>query len=347
MSHISKNAIPSKFHLDHIIRLTNQVGILQHAKFSLPNYHHGYCLDDNARALQLVSFARSTYNIKDYDHLIDTYLNYILYLQNDDGRFKNFLSFENHFLDDVGSDDSFGRAIMALGIVMQLDQRSYINQIVTYLIDKSYNWLTETKSIRTAAYIICGLYAIHSSKKYDKDVSITVKKLANLIMDHYAANSNEKWPWFEKEITYDNALIPYALFLSNDILKEQRLSEVALQSTIFLDSILFQNEYLSIIGNDGWYSFKKEISNIGQQPIEIPSLILLYQKIRHNYPNIKLKGSAKKCYAWFFGDNNIKQSLYNKETKGCADGIEKNTINFNQGAESTMSLWQSYLFINY
>lgn len=347
MSEITYSVIPFKLHLDHIIRLTNQVGILQHARFSFPDYHHGYCLDDNARALQLATIARSTFNTSEYDHLIDTYLAYILYIQNEDGTFKNFLSFENHFMDQIGSDDSFGRAIMALGITMKLDQRPHINRILTDILDKSYDRLSQTLSIRTAANIICGLHAIHTSQKYSNDLISKIKSLAELIIGHYDLNSEKNWHWFEKKITYDNALIPYALFLSNEILNDQRSEEIALLSTIFLDSVLFKGDYLALIGNNGWYSKNTIISTIGQQPVEIPSLILLYKKINEKYPQIKLKGTSQKCYQWLFGKNNINISLYDKDTKGCYDGIEKSTINYNQGAESTISLWQSYLFYNH
>ncbi|MCI0922012.1 hypothetical protein [Sphingobacterium rhinopitheci] len=347
MSEITYTAIPFKLHLDHIIRLTNQVGILQHARFSFPNYHHGYCLDDNARALQLTAIARAIYNTSEYDHLIDTYLSYIMYIQNNDGTFKNFLSYENEFLDEIGSDDSFGRTIMALGITMEMDQRVHISRIITDIIDKSYDRLTQTLSIRTAAYIICGLHALHYSRKYSKDIRLKIKTLADFIISQYERNATNEWHWFEEYITYDNALIPYALFLSNEIIKDHRYEEVGILATIFLDSILFKGEYLALIGNNGWYSKNQPISTIGQQPIEIPSMILLYKKINLRYPQIKLKGTSQKCYEWLFGKNNIKQSLYDKETKGCSDGIEKNTINYNQGAESTISLWQAYLFFNH
>ncbi len=338
---------PSKLHLEHIRRLTNQVGILQHAKFSLPNYHHGYCLDDNARALQLTILAKSKYKTNEYDDLIDTYLAYIMYVQNTDGSFKNFISFENCFLDEKGSDDSFGRAIMALGIVLQHDDRSYIIRIVNDILDKSYDRLLESDSLRANAYILCGLHAIYNSGRYSKNITSKIAYLVKFIVHEYEQTTYSDWCWFEKKITYDNALIPYALLLSSEIINDNNCNEIAISSTLFLDQLLFKNGHLGLIGNDGWYSNFGLLSNCGQQPLEIPSLILLYKKMEELNPKIKLEGSAQKSYEWFFGNNNIKLSLYDKETKGCADGIEHNSINYNQGAESTMSLWQSYLYINH
>lgn len=340
------NITPKTFQTDHIHRLTNSVGIFQHAKFASPNFHHGYCLDDNVRSLQLLILAANKNLLKNEDHqLIDTYIAYIYYMQNDDGSFRNFLSFQNTYLDERSCHDAFDLTIYALGITMQLTTNKHVFSIAKEIMDKAYDIIDNLTSIRAVSYALCGLNACYSAQNYDKPLKQTINKLADFIVNEYNNNKHQYWKWFEKIITYDNAIIPYALILANEINENNNWKQIIIDSTIFLDGILFKENHLELIGNDGWFTPDCKSTNTGQQPIEIPALILLYNKINASYTHITCKGSAHKCYDWFFGLNSTASILFDIETKGCSDGLDGDVINLNQGAESTISFWQSFIYV--
>jgi len=107
-----------KFSLAHVTRLTDDTGIVQHAKYGIPNLKEGYCLDDNARALIMALMAHQRNKNIEALRLLPIYLSYIHYMQTDDGNFRNFLSFSRQYLDEIGSEDSFGRTIWALGYLI-------------------------------------------------------------------------------------------------------------------------------------------------------------------------------------------------------------------------------------
>ncbi|MGN0003194.1 MAG: hypothetical protein ACI35V_07155 [Sphingobacterium composti] len=334
------------FDLAHIERLTNEVGIVQHAKYATPDYSHGYCLDDNSRALMLSGLTNVIFP-GNSDKLIDTYLGFILYMQRENGLFGNFLSFDHQFLDEYGTEDAFGRTIWSLGSLMNNDERPHVQLLLKEIIDKAFPHITEIKSLRAAAYSLCGLVHMHKSNKYGKNLIPEIYYLADFICNEYEKASDDDWQWYESIISYDNAIIPYSLMLTKNILFEERYLLYSIESAAFLDKILFEDNRLQLIGNEGWYPKNGTKSYVGEQAIEIPSLILMYQKLAeiNNAPCYYEK--AKNVYAWFHGNNRLGLEIFDSLTKGCRDGLDKNTVNQNQGAESTISYWLAYLFLHY
>lgn len=332
--------------LTHIQRLTNSVGIAQHAKYATPDYHHGYCLDDNCRALMLAGLANLV-QPGSCDKLIDTYLAFVHYVQRENGKFGNFLSFDHRFLDEYGTEDAFGRTIWSLGSLLYNEKRPHIQMMLRELVDKAFPHILEIKSIRAAAYTLCGLALMHKSNRYDKDFIPSIYYLADFICNEYETASDDTWHWYEDIISYDNAIISYSLMLTKDILFEERYLLYAEESAKFLDKIIFKNDQVELIGNAGWYQRNGHKASVGEQAIEIPSLILMYQKLAelNNAPKYYLK--AKSAFEWFHGNNRLKAQLYDPITKGCRDGLDKNSVNQNQGAESTISYWLSSLYLRY
>lgn len=333
--------------LAHIQRLTDTVGIVQHAKFAIPDYHHGYCIDDNCRALMLAGLCNNV-SPGSCDKLIDTYLAFVHYMQRENGQFGNFMSFDHQFLDDVGTEDAFGRTIWSLGSLIYNEKRPYVHMMIKELVDKAFPHIMEIKSIRAAAYALCGLTMMHRSKHYNKDFMPSIYYLADFICNEYEKASDDNWHWYEEIISYDNAIIPYSLMLTKGILFEERYLLYSIESASFLDKIIFNNDHrVELIGNDGWYRRNHQKASVGEQAVEIPSLILMYQKLAEisNAPKFYLK--AKSAFQWFHGNNRLKAQLYDPVTKGCRDGIDYNTVNQNQGAESTISYWLSSIYLHY
>ncbi|TJZ63132.1 glycosyltransferase [Sphingobacterium olei] len=334
-----------EFDLTHIKRLTNHVGILQHAKYATPNYHHGYCLDDNSRAMLLALMAYELYPSEELEGLISTYLNYVHYMQLDSGKFRNFMSFSNEFLDDEGTEDSFGRTIWSLGYLLKAAPFNSFYQMGKELFFNAVPHFKTMKSVRAVAYNIMGVTYYLEHQPNDKDVLAELSAMAHYIVSEYRQNSGENWQWFEKIISYDNALLPLSILRAGTILKDDVLIEVGMESFKFLDQLIFEKGYLSIIGNTKWYVEGAERSKFGQQPIEVSTVILLYDQTHKITQDEKYLTKMISSFQWFLGKNELHLSLYDPETKGCCDGLESHGVNRNQGAESTICFWISYMHV--
>jgi glycosyltransferase involved in cell wall biosynthesis len=241
------------FSLDHIKRLTDDTGIIQHAKFGIPNLKEGYCLDDNARALLMVLMTYRQKKDKHALNLAPIYLSYIHYMQNKDGTFRNFLSFNRNFLDEVGSEDSFGRTIWALGYLLYNPPNDAYYQTGKLIFFNAAPNFEKLQSIRSIANTMLGISYYLKSNPADDSMKETLAGLANKLIRHYQENSSSNWKWFESLLAYDNGILPLALLHSAEILKNDKIAAIALETMNFLTEIMLKDGYLSIIGNEKWY----------------------------------------------------------------------------------------------
>ena len=333
------------FSLAHINRLTDDTGIIQHAKFGIPNLKEGYCLDDNARALLMVLMAYRQMKDKRALELSPIYLSYIHYLQNVDGTFRNFLSFSRNFLDEVGSEDSFGRTIWALGYLLgnaPNDAYYQTGRLVFFNAAPNFEKLT---SIRGIANTMIGISYYLKSNPSDDSMTERLRNMAFTLVNHYEENESADWKWFEALLAYDNGILPLALLHSAEILNDDKITKTAMQSMNFLTSHTLKDKYLSIIGNEKWYKKEGERSIFAQQPIDAMAMVLMYHQA---FLLTKDKDYLNKLYTsflWFLGENDLRMSLYDFETKGCCDGFENYGVNRNQGAESSLSYLISHLTV--
>jgi hypothetical protein len=331
------------FSIEHVKRLTDDTGIIQHAKFGIPNLKEGYCLDDNSRALLM---ALMTYKVKKDTsalRLCPIYLSYIHYMQNEDGSFKNFLSFSRQFLDEVGSEDSFGRTIWAIGYMLDNSPNDSYYQIGRLIFDKATPIFDKLKSIRSIANTIIGVCHYLNSNMSDDVMIERLRKLTHVLMEHYEQNSHEKWNWFEALLAYDNAILPLAMLHAAEILNEDAVRKVAFDSMHFLMDHTMSNGYLSIIGNEKWFKKDGERSIFAQQPVDAMVMVLMFRQAYNISNDKKYLSKLFRSFKWFLGENDLRMNLFNHETKGCFDGLESYGINQNQGAESTLAYLISYL----
>ena len=333
------------FSLEHVIRLTDDTGIVQHAKYGIPNLKKGYCVDDNSRALLMVVMAYRQNKNQDTLKLIPVYLSFIDYMQQGNGDFRNFLSFNRQFLDEYGSEDSFGRTIWALGYLLRFSPNDSFKQMGKDIFLKSVQHFSTLKTIRGAADTIIGIYNYLKSTPNDEGMINEMNKLVNIITQAYKEQSAEDWKWFEPVMTYDNAIIPLSLFSAFEITGDNEVFRIAKKSAKFLESKTTKNEFFVPIGNKGWFKKGGEISEYDQQPIDVMAMVLLYYQLFYITKEQKYMDKMFNCYLWFHGKNSLRLPLYDHETKGCCDGLEKQGINLNQGAESTLSYWISHLIV--
>jgi len=333
------------FSLNHIKRLTDDTGIIQHAKYGIPNLKDGYCLDDNARALLM---ALMVYNQKKSRQALDlcpVYLSYIHYMQNEDGTFRNFLSFNRSFLDNLGSEDSFGRTIWALGYLLGNAPNDSYYQIGRSIFFKAVPNFEQLKSIRSIANTMVGI--CHYLRSYPDDDSMVaiLRRLANTLLVHYDKNCTDDWKWFEDQLTYDNAMLPLALLHAAEILHADQIKEVAMASMNFLIRHTFADGYLSIIGNNGWFKKNNDKAMYSQQPLDALAMILMLHQAYCLTNDKAYLSQLFTSFMWFLGENDLRMRLYDFETNGCCDGLERDGVNRNQGAESTLAYLISHLTV--
>lgn len=333
------------FSLAHINRLTDDTGIIQHAKFGIPNLKEGYCLDDNSRALLMVLMAYRQMKDKRALELSPIYLSYIHYMQNADGTFRNFLSFSRNYLDEVGSEDSFGRTIWALGYLLcNAPNDAYYQNGRMLFFNASPNF-EKLKSIRGIANTMIGIKYYLKSNPSDDSMTERLREMAGVLIGHYKANKSHDWKWFESLLAYDNGILPLALLHSAEILNDGKITAAAIESMNFLTSHTMKDNYLSIIGNEKWYKKEGERSVFAQQPIDAMAMILMYHQAFYLTKDKNYLSKLYTSFLWFLGENDLRMSLYDFETNGCCDGFENYGVNRNQGAESALAYLISYLTV--
>ena len=326
--------------LQHLYRFTDDVGILQHGKYSLPNRHEGYCLDDNGRALLLVAMLLENDKVQDrqrLEELAEIYTTYIYHAQNEDGSFRNFMSYDRRFLEKRGSEDSFGRAFWAIGYCLAHPPRPDLQPIYRELFDRSIHRLEEMHSPRTVAYGILGLSYFLDARPGDEFILNKLQQYCQRLVDGYRHFQRPDWQWFEPYLTYSNGILPYALFRALRHLDRDDLRNVAERTTEFLTEKTVVRGVLRPVGCLDWYHIGKEQSRFDQQPVDAMGKVLLFEEAcRHG----ELQTSCNHvltAFEWFIGKNDLDLPLYEPQTGGCYDGLMKTGLNRNQGAESLIS----------
>lgn len=337
--------IMPKFSLAHVLRLTDDTGIVQHAKYGIPNLKEGYCLDDNARALIMALMAYQRSKSKEAFELLPIYLSYIHYMQTEDGNFRNFLSFDRRYLDDVGSEDSFGRTIWSLGYLIGCSSSNSYREFATEIFHKSFPHFKSLTHLRGMANTIIGIGMYLNVFPGDEGMVNEMVSLTTPLIDAYEKHQSEDWQWFEEKMTYDNAILPLALLHSCEITGNEKVKAIALKTMAFLDKLTLSRGYLSPVGNDGWHYKGGSFPAFDQQAIETMAMVLMHFQAYTIFRKPQYIEKMFLCYKWFLGENTLRAPLYDHETKGCCDGLLPTGINRNQGAESTLAYLIAHLTV--
>lgn len=326
--------------LDHIKKMTTPLGIIQFSKISIPDISSGYTLDDNARALIAMCLHYKLFRKKEDLKYINTYLDFIKLCQQPKGTFINYIDKNgNEHLKNtyMHIEDSNARAIWALGTVISLKEylphETVVNAFNCFV--KCLSWSRNIKSPRSIGFAIKGLYLYHSVTNDIQAVSI-IKKLGKNLLEDYYLNVAEDWDWFEDKLTYANSILPEAMLYAYLITEEPIFKKVANKSFDFLLSKIFVNGDFKVISNNGWHHKNKEPEKYGEQPIDVAYTILTLDIFHKTFGIKKYENMMKVAFSWFLGRNHLKQTIYNPITGGCYDGLEKDNVNLNQGAESTI-----------
>ena len=329
--------------LTHLIKLTDDTGLYQHAKFTVPNREYGYCTDDNARAVIAMTKYYAQYPEPQALQLFNTYLSFILYSQNDDGSVRNFMNFDRTWRKDEPANDALGRVLWALGTVMAKPPSSTYLPMIKDCFDKSVGYV-EKQYPRGMAYSILGMSDYLKQFPGASDIKGQLEIAADGLVAQYAENNFPDWQWFKDALTYDNAILPYALFVAGFTLGDKYL-KVAEKTCEFLLANTFDDDHFSFIGCEGWYERGGTRATFDQLPIEAASTTMMLKAAYDATQNSRYLVLQRKVFDWFLGENDLHIPLYDFRTKGCSDGLMSGGINFNQGAESTLSFLLSLLSI--
>jgi glycosyltransferase involved in cell wall biosynthesis len=326
--------------LDHVRRLTDDTGIFQHATFNVPNLNHGYCIDDNARALIAAMMAQELIpEDKSIYELCIRYLSFLQYAYNEEnGRFRNFMGFDRQWMEEKGSEDSHGRTLWGLGMAVALGKDE--GQIATAmtLFRKSLAIVESFTHARSWAFALVGIHAYLRRFSGDTQARKTRAVLAGRLYECFKENATDDWPWLEDTVTYANAKLPHALLLSGQWMQRNDMVEMGLASLDWLAKIQTSEEgCFSPVGNNGWYTRGKTKAIFDQQPIEAHSMIEACIEAHNITRDEKWLNVMNQCFNWFIGQNSLKVFLYNFSTGGGRDAIRPNGANENQGAESSLA----------
>lgn len=333
------------FSLDHIKRMTDKTGIMQHATFGIPNFEKGYCLDDNARGLLMTCLCYNEKKDSEALTLMTIYLSYIRYMQNEDGSFRNFLHFDRTFVDKIGSEDAFGRAIWALGYLLAHAPKDTYYQVGKIIFQKAVPHIHKIESPRAMAYTMIGVAYYLKLHITDDRLKQELRRMAHRLIANYKQNQRENWEWYESFLAYDNAILPLAMLHAGEILNDRAINRVAFSTMGFLSDLTLKEGHLSLIGNKGWYIKGQRPAKFDQQPLDALSMVLMFDQAYRLTRDQVFHKKLFTSFLWFLGENDIRMNLYNQNTGGCCDGIEKEGVNRNQGAESSLAYLIAYLTV--
>ncbi|MCF8256396.1 MAG: glycosyltransferase [Flavobacteriales bacterium] len=330
--------------LDHLRRMTTSRGMIQFSKLDRPDIGSGYTVDDNARAMVAVCQHFELTGDKDDIPLIRVYLNFIVYCQQEDGNFLNYVDENGEFTpqnDATNLEDANGRAIWALGHLCSM--RAKVPQSIHVLADNTIQLALDKvsgiHSTRAMGFIIKGLYYRDLAISSDSNLAL-IARLADRLVQMYRHEADDDWHWFEDYFTYANGILPEALLCAFEMTGKEQYGEIAKASFDFLLSKVFSPEGIRVVSNKGWMH-RSDASGVrpigGEQPIDVAYTILALDRFHRVFREPGHRKQMHAAFEWFLGRNHLHRIIYNPCTGGCYDGLEEYNVNLNQGAESTVS----------
>ena len=330
--------------LDHLIRMTDETGIIQHAIFTIPNYREGYSIDDNARALMVSTLLESLGNELALD-LGSRYLAFIWYAFNAGiGRFRNFMDYQHNWLEDVGSDDCHGRTLWALGTVLGRSNAPSLHSMAGWVFEQALPAILKTTSPRAWAFAIMGIHEYLQRFAGDRQAGQVYESLSNRLLLLYQNHRSDEWFWYEDQLTYCNAALPNAMLVSGHTMSNTAMTEAGLESLSWLSDLQRSDTgYFVPIGSNGFYKKGGDPARFDQQPIEVQGMVSACLEAYRLTLDKKWSTKARCAFEWFLGRNDLNLPVYDPITGGCQDGLHPDRINENQGAESTLAFLHALL----
>ena len=337
--------------LDHIVRMSDGTGIFQHAIFNVPNFHEGYCTDDNARAFILCNMLDELGDQPPAENLGRLATSYLAFLaaalDYNSGRFRNFMSHGRLWLEDAGSEDSHARALWAAGTGAGRSRNEGHRRLAAQLFERGLAAVTNFTSPRAWSFTLLGIHEYLRQFTSHPGINAMRADLTNRLVVLWNHSATENWPWFEPSVTYDNARICQALILSGQWMPHPEALEIGLKSLRWLASIQkTQAGCFRPIGSNGFDQRDGARADFDQQPVEAQAMVSACLEAFRATQDAMWMREAKRAFEWFLGRNDLGTPLYDSSTGGCGDGLHHDRVNENQGAESSLAFHLSLAEMN-
>jgi glycosyltransferase involved in cell wall biosynthesis len=333
----------------HLHTMTDDTGMLQHAIFSLPNTREGYTTDDNARALVVSTLLDEGVGRAQGEDNLSLSRRYLAFLwlafHSDTGRFRNFLGYDRKWLEDIGSEDSHGRALWALGAVLGRSRNPGLRGAAGRLFEAAVPAALKFSSPRAWAFSVLGMQAYLDWFPGDRVIQGARNTLANRLLDVYERSHSGSWHWFEQSLSYSNARLSQALILAGGRSNNCKMIAAGIESLQWLAAAQHcgDPETFVPIGSSECFTLGGEKPRFDQQPVEACATVSACLEAYRLTNEARWREEAHCAFRWFLGKNDLQAPLYDATTGGCKDGLHPDRVNENQGAESTLSFLMALL----
>jgi len=336
-----------RVNLDHLTIMTDDTGILQHAAFSVPRYAEGYSLDDNARALLLMTLVEDegSCDPRTVRTLASRYLAFVHHaFQPLSSRFTNFMAYDREWQEEFGSEDSHGRALWALGTVVGRSHDPGRLSLASALFHAALPAVAHFSSPRAWAFTLLGIEQYLRAFDGDRNVQEAGRSLANRLLALFRQSDRPDWPWCEERVTYCNARLPQALIASGGWMSDEAMTTTGLRSLEWLVTIQQTADgYFAPVGTNGFFERGTQAAVFDQQPVDACATVSACMNAFRATGDHQWTEHARRAFTWFLGQNQLQQALYDPESGGCRDGLHSDRMNENEGAESTLSFLLSLM----
>ena len=330
--------IPAQVSFDAIERLSDSTGMLQHSLFSIPDRTHGYCVDDNARALLLTSRYDQLPD-QSYDRWAPVYAAFVQHAWNPaTGSFRNFMAFDRRWLEESGSEDSFGRTLWSIGVTARDARRPQLRRWATSLFDQVAGHALKLGAPRARAFAILGAAAMAEAHPGHTGAARILREFGSDLMALLDTNVRPDWAWFEIVLAYDNCRLPEALLRAGRALADPLMVRRGIETMEWI--VAQQTNADGRFRAVGTESFGRPLQPplpFDQQPLEAWATIDACDAAFEATGDARWRDVAMTAYRWFGGENDLGLPLANPESGECFDGLMPNGVNYNQGAESVLA----------
>jgi glycosyltransferase involved in cell wall biosynthesis len=325
--------------IGHFLSMCDSTGLLQHAVHSVPDRSHGYCIDDNARALILACALGNPGESRLSEKLTTRFAAFLQHAWNPDTRrFRNFMSYDRRWLEDKGSEDSHGRTLWALGECVRSDTNASRRQWAAALFETALPTVEEFRSPRAWAFALLGLDAYCAADTRNPAVTRRRTLLADRLMSLLALVETADWVWFEPVLAYDNARLPQALILTGLATGTSSYVEAGLRSLHWLMKLQTSPAgCFRPVGTESFGFHRKRPEMFDQQPVEAAATISACLAAWRANNGKEWADGAMRAFGWFLGENDLAVPLVDAVMGSCSDGLHPDRASENQGAESVLS----------
>jgi glycosyltransferase involved in cell wall biosynthesis len=333
-----RSPAPPAMQLNHFRSMCDDTGLFQHAVHSVPDRLHGYCVDDNARALLLACALNAPGERPLEDMLTARFAAFVQHAWNPDvRRFRNFMGFDRTWLEDQGSEDSHGRTLWALGECSRTDASPLRRRWAAALFAQALPTAINLHSPRTAAFTLLGLDAYCDVVPGDHRAREIRGILSDRLMSALEQVETPGWLWFEESLAYENARLPQALIVTGVATRTPRYVEAGLRSLRWLMTLQTTSTgHFRPVGTASFGEHRKPPSAFDQQPVEATATLAACLAAWRADDDAEWKTIATKVFSWFLGDNDLSVALVDPETGSCRDGLHPDRANENRGGESVV-----------